>query len=72
MFLPETVPAANVFFAMAAMLKKAYECRDVVKEVYCPGLGTGTGRVAPGIAAHEMAQAYGKFVFFQPCIKIIP
>jgi O-acetyl-ADP-ribose deacetylase (regulator of RNase III) len=60
MMSPGPVPAANTFFAMAAMLNTAHKHRDIVKEVYCPGLGTGTGRVAPEIAAKEMANAYRK------------
>ncbi len=40
--------------------KTAHQNRHVIKEVYCPGLGTGTGRVAPETAAKEMAAAYRK------------
>ena len=65
MFLPEPIPAANVFFAMSAMLQTAHAHKDVVKAVYCPGLGTGTGRVAPDIAAREMAHAYAKHITFK-------
>ncbi len=61
MFLPEPVRSSNCFFAMSAILKTAYANRDVVEKVYCPGLATGTGRVAPEIAAKEMAAAYQKW-----------
>jgi O-acetyl-ADP-ribose deacetylase (regulator of RNase III) len=58
---PGVVEPANSFFAMAAMLKEAAKRPDRVTKVFCPGLATGTGRVAPPIAAREMAAAYRKW-----------
>lgn len=59
---PGPVTAANSFFAMAAALKVAWEHRAVVRKVFCPGLATGIGEVAPGDAAREMAKAYRKWL----------
>ncbi len=61
MIVPEVVPASNCFFAMSAILRTASRHSDVVAEVYCPGLGTGTGKVPPDAAAREMALAYAKW-----------
>ena len=60
MVTPGPVDAANVFFAMSAILKIAYTNRKLVNKVYCPGLATGVGCVPVGIAAKEMASAYKK------------
>ncbi len=61
MVFPEQVPANNCFFAMSAILRTASRHPDVVADVYCPGLATGTGEVPPDDAAREMALAYGKW-----------
>ena len=61
MFTPGPVPAANCFYAMAAILNAATRHAAIVEQVYCPGLGTETGRVAPPIAAAEMEHAYRKW-----------
>jgi len=59
---PGSVPPAHCFFAMAAILKVAHKYKDKVSRLFCPGLATGTGRVAPELAAKEMAAAYGKYL----------
>jgi O-acetyl-ADP-ribose deacetylase (regulator of RNase III) len=61
MRVPEKIPAANVFFAMAAMLEVAWENRARIKKVFCPGMGTGTGCVEPAQAVAEMERAYRKW-----------
>jgi O-acetyl-ADP-ribose deacetylase (regulator of RNase III) len=60
MLLPEAVSPANCFFAMSATLKAASRIADI-KLLYCPGLGTGVGRVPFDVAAVEMANAYRKW-----------
>jgi O-acetyl-ADP-ribose deacetylase (regulator of RNase III) len=61
MLVPEPIPASNCFFAMAAVLRTASRHAGTVTDVYCPGLGTGTGRVPADDAAREMALAYQKW-----------
>lgn len=61
MFTPGPVSASNVFFAMSAILQIAHKNQEVISKVFCPGLATGTGRVAYNIAAKEMASAYRKW-----------
>lgn len=60
MMLPEAVPAANCFFAMAATLSTASRTAAIT-HLYCPGLATGVGQVPFEIAAEEMANAYSKW-----------
>ena len=62
MLTPEAVPAAHAFRALAAVLRVAKQNADKVTDVYCPGLATGIGGVAPEDAAAEMAAAYDKWV----------
>jgi len=59
---PGPVGQENCFFAMAAVLNSAWENRDKIKKLFCPGLATGTGRVAYHLAAREMADAYRKWI----------
>jgi len=47
---PGPVPRHNAFYAMAAILICAARNRDLVKEVFCPGLGTGIGRISADAA----------------------
>jgi O-acetyl-ADP-ribose deacetylase (regulator of RNase III) len=61
MLLPEPVPAHNSFYALTAVLNIAYRHANVIKKVFCPGLGTGIGCVPPELAAKEMADAYRKW-----------
>ncbi len=58
MFIPEPIPARNCGLAMEAILQTAYENSDVVSDIFCPGLGTGIGRVSVEDAADEMARVY--------------
>lgn len=62
MMLPGPTTAAHVFFAMSAILQLADRHRDRLTELYCPGLGTGIGRVPFEDAAAEMAAAYGRWI----------
>ena len=57
MFLPEPTTEENVFRAMDAALRLALLHSDIVRELYCPGMGTGVGRLAPVVAAAAMARA---------------
>jgi len=59
---PGAVPKANAFYAMAAVLNAVTRNRDLLPDVFCPGLCTGTGRVSAADAASEMAHAYAKWV----------
>ncbi|MCP4351783.1 MAG: AraC family transcriptional regulator [Desulfobacterales bacterium] len=61
MLSPGPVNSVNSFFAMSALLQIAHKNRNIVKKVFCPGLGTGIGRVLPNTAAWEMANAYRKW-----------
>jgi O-acetyl-ADP-ribose deacetylase (regulator of RNase III) len=61
MITPGAVPASHCFYAMIAILNAASRNHKVVKQVFCPGLATHTGRVAPEMAAEEMAKAYRKW-----------
>jgi O-acetyl-ADP-ribose deacetylase (regulator of RNase III) len=59
MLMPEAASGMDCYRAMRAVLRLAEEDPALGRLVYCPGLGTGVGGVAPAIAASEMAQAYG-------------
>lgn len=58
---PGAIPPSNCFYAMSAILNAFDRNREYVSDVYCPGLGTSTGRLEPGIAADEMIHAYRKW-----------
>jgi O-acetyl-ADP-ribose deacetylase (regulator of RNase III) len=58
MVSPEFIPPDNVYRAMRAILRLMRHYRDTLADIYCPGLGTGVGGVAPEIAASCMAEAY--------------
>ena len=58
MEVPEQVPPSNSYRALRAALRAAGRWSDRVTDVYCPGLATGVGCVAPEEAAREMAAAY--------------
>lgn len=62
MITPGAIPPSNCFFAMSAVLMSVKRHANIVKKVYCPGLGTMTGRLSPDIAAQEMAHAYRKWL----------
>jgi O-acetyl-ADP-ribose deacetylase (regulator of RNase III) len=57
MLVPEEVPAGNCFFAMNAALRAASSIAGIT-HLYCPGLGTGVGRIPFDEAAIEMRNAY--------------
>ena len=61
MFLPEPTDADSVFAATRAALSLARQHNDLIAEIFCPGFGTGVGRVAPKAAADAMARAYREF-----------
>ena len=61
MITPEAVSAENCFYATIAILTIAFKHQDTITKIYCPGLGTGIGKVSPQIAAKEMAMAYGRW-----------
>lgn len=61
MFLPEAVKSQNCFFAMSAILNIYSKHKNKIKNIYCPGLGTGVGQVEPLDSAKEMKAAYLKW-----------
>ena len=61
MITPEVVSAENCFYATIAILIAASKHYDIITKIYCPGLGTGIGKVSPQIAAKEMSMAYRKW-----------
>jgi O-acetyl-ADP-ribose deacetylase (regulator of RNase III) len=58
MFIPEPIEPAACQAAMAAALSVAFAHRDRWAALYCPGMGTGVGRLPPREAARAMAAAY--------------
>ena len=56
MATPERVESSNCYRAMRAMLRIVDD--EIGKDIFCPGLATGVGRVPFDDAATEMAQAY--------------
>ena len=54
---PEAIPKANCYRAFRAALRVTVDPL-VADTVYCPGIGTGVGRVKAIDAASEMAEAY--------------
>jgi O-acetyl-ADP-ribose deacetylase (regulator of RNase III) len=61
MVSPEAVSEDHTYRAMRAVLRVAGQHPEVGRLVFCPGLATGVGGVAPGAAARAMAQAYGEW-----------
>lgn len=55
---PEMVDALNAYRAMRAILRIASAHAEIGRAVFCPGLCTGVGGVAPSVAAKEMLRAY--------------
>jgi len=47
-------------------LRRAAEHAAQVSDLYCPGLGTGIGRIPPQHAAREMADAYRAWLASNP------
>lgn len=62
MFIPEPIDAADCELAMVAALTVALANPDACSTVFCPGMGTGVGRVPPREAARAMAKAYAAVV----------
>jgi O-acetyl-ADP-ribose deacetylase (regulator of RNase III) len=58
MDIPEVVAPAHAYRAMRAILRTVRRHAGLVDDVFCPGLATGIGKVAPADAAREMARAY--------------
>lgn len=58
MLAPEQIDREGCYRAMRAVLRVAAAQEEVGRAVFCPGLGTGVGRVPPEEAAQAMAQAY--------------
>lgn len=58
MLLPESIDASHCYRALRAVLRIADDYAEISSEVYCPGLGTGVGKVQPADAASAMAEAY--------------
>ena len=55
----------NAYLAMWALFLAVYRHNSVrhdIKTILCPGLGTGTGQVAPMEAARQMALAYKHYL----------
>jgi O-acetyl-ADP-ribose deacetylase (regulator of RNase III) len=61
MTLPEEVESFNAYRAMRAVLRVARSESESFSHVFCPGLATGVGSVAPSDAADQMARAYADF-----------
>jgi O-acetyl-ADP-ribose deacetylase (regulator of RNase III) len=62
MFLPEPTTAENVYLAMSAVLKLASSADPSIEAIFCPGMGTGVGRLPFTAAASAMARAYARHV----------
>lgn len=58
MLNPEMIDSDNSYRAMRAVLRAAAAQKGIGQAVFCPGLGTGVGGVAPEQAAEQMANAY--------------
>jgi O-acetyl-ADP-ribose deacetylase (regulator of RNase III) len=58
MHFPEEVPSDNCYRAMRAILRIMRTEPDVGRDVFCPGLATGIGRVPPAEAAEQIFRAY--------------
>ncbi|HEY7374281.1 MAG TPA: macro domain-containing protein [Polyangia bacterium] len=58
MHTPEPVPAEHCYRALRAVLRLAAADAEIGRDVFCPGLATGVGCVAPGQAAERLARAY--------------
>ena len=59
--LPESAEPSNAYRAMRAVLRIARAEAASFTHIYCPGLATGIGGVAPLEAAEQMARAYADF-----------
>ena len=55
---PEEVPSENCYRAMRAVLRLMRSEPEVGREVFCPGLASGIGNVAPAEVAEQIFRAY--------------
>ena len=62
MEMPEAVPAEHSGRALRAVLRLVRQHHQLDADIYCPGLGTLTGRVSPDLAAQQMALAYANWI----------
>ena len=69
MEMPEAVPASHAYRALRAVLRHFGLNPVIGRHIYCPGLGTLTGRIPVEIAAQEMANAYRDWC--ESCHQII-
>jgi len=60
MEVPGAIEAPNAFFATSAWLK-VVDRHPEIQQVFCPGFGTGVGRLDPDVAAREMEHAFSKW-----------
>jgi O-acetyl-ADP-ribose deacetylase (regulator of RNase III) len=60
--LPEQVDATHAYRAMRAVLRVARSQCALFSQVFCPGLTTGVGGVAPTKAAELIARACQDFI----------
>ena len=58
MHTPEEVPKENCYRAMRAVLRLMMAEPEIGRDVFCPGLATGIGRVPPADAAEQIFRAY--------------
>lgn len=58
MHTPGEVVSDNCYRAMRAILRLMHAEPEIGREVFCPGLATGVGRVPPAEAAKQMFRAY--------------
>jgi hypothetical protein len=62
MEMPEAIPSEHCGRALRAVLRLVDVHPELDADIFCPGLGTLTGRVAPELAAREMAVAYSAWL----------
>jgi len=62
MEMPEAVPAQHSGRALRAALRLVDRHPELNSDIFCPGLGTLTGHVAPELAAQAMASAYAAWL----------
>jgi O-acetyl-ADP-ribose deacetylase (regulator of RNase III) len=62
MLHPESVQAEHAYRAMRTVLRIAETDSEVGSRIFCPGLATGVGLVAPADAAQKMAEAYRDWI----------
>ena len=55
---PAEIPEDHAYRAMRAVLRTAARYPERVKQIFCPGLGTGIGNIPFAVAAANMATAY--------------